>query len=131
MARHQEPIEDIPSYLRGFLQSAFFVSPNICPWPALSVVDFVVFLVCRFGHPFCVRSNLAGTIGGWFGGFRRRSGRANNLGTLLNPKTERERLVWVIGSRDDRVSFKTISNNLAPLFPGSAWVHAAPEAPAS
>lgn len=28
----------------------------------------------------------------------------------LNPKTEREGLVWVSGSGDDRISFKTISN---------------------
>ncbi len=30
--------------------------------------------------------------------------------SVLNPKTEREGLVWVRGSGDDRVSFKTISN---------------------
>ena len=30
--------------------------------------------------------------------------------SVLNPKTQREGLVWVRGSGDDRVSFKTISN---------------------
>ncbi len=30
--------------------------------------------------------------------------------SILNPKTEREGLVWVFGSGDDRISFKTISN---------------------
>ncbi len=30
--------------------------------------------------------------------------------SMLNPKTEREGLVWVYGSGDDRISFKTISN---------------------
>lgn len=30
--------------------------------------------------------------------------------SVLNPKTQREGLVWVSGSGDDRVSFKTISN---------------------
>ncbi len=30
--------------------------------------------------------------------------------SVLNPKTEREGLVWVYGSGDDRISFKTISN---------------------
>ncbi|MCS7470049.1 hypothetical protein NZK35_25675 [Stieleria sp. ICT_E10.1] len=30
--------------------------------------------------------------------------------STLNPKTEREGLVWGHGSGDDRISFKTISN---------------------
>ncbi|WP_276664759.1 hypothetical protein [Rhodopirellula baltica] len=30
--------------------------------------------------------------------------------SVLNPKTERQGLVWVYGSGDDRISFKTISN---------------------
>jgi hypothetical protein len=30
--------------------------------------------------------------------------------SALNPKSEREGLVWVRGSGDDRISFKTISN---------------------
>jgi hypothetical protein len=30
--------------------------------------------------------------------------------SILNPNTEREGLVWVRGSGDDRISFKTISN---------------------
>ena len=32
------------------------------------------------------------------------------LTSLLHPKMEREGLVWVNGSGDDRISFKTISN---------------------
>jgi len=36
--------------------------------------------------------------------------------SVLNPKTEREGLVWVRGSGDDRVSFKTISNKFLAKY---------------
>ena len=36
--------------------------------------------------------------------------------SVLNPKTEREGLVWVRGSGDDRISFKTISNKFLAKY---------------
>ncbi len=36
--------------------------------------------------------------------------------SVLNPKTEREGLVWVSGSGNDRVSFKTISNKFLAKY---------------
>lgn len=38
--------------------------------------------------------------------------------SVLNPKTEREGLVWVRGSGDDRISFKTISNKFLAKYGG-------------
>tara|TARA_A100001391_G_scaffold55951_1_gene34203 strand:- start:724 stop:1722 length:999 start_codon:yes stop_codon:yes gene_type:complete len=38
--------------------------------------------------------------------------------SVLNPKTQREGLVWVSGSGDDRVSFKTISNKFLVKYGG-------------
>ncbi|TWU40004.1 hypothetical protein Q31b_33200 [Novipirellula aureliae] len=36
--------------------------------------------------------------------------------SALNPKTEREGLVWVRSSGDDRISFKTISNKFLAKY---------------
>lgn len=36
--------------------------------------------------------------------------------SVLNPKTEREGLVWVRGFGDDRISFKTISDKFLAKY---------------